>query len=114
VLPGESYGPDDVALFSELWAALRAAELRRSSVDELIALLEVARAGRTGLGLARAAQVVPELGVLELIVNKRAAPLRKAEGMLLMLLLASAGGSRASGIAYHRADARLGKADHER
>jgi hypothetical protein len=97
-LPGESYADEDVALFKELDAALRDAGISASNAAQLAAELEVRSFGVPGRGLKRLAQVLPSLGILELIVTNQPAIMRKAEGMLATLFDAISSDHRPSGM----------------
>ncbi|HVY25153.1 MAG TPA: hypothetical protein VHB79_01325 [Polyangiaceae bacterium] len=86
VLPGESYSEDDIPLFNDLCAALDEVGLSQKHAAGLAAQLEIRRTQPPGHGLRQLAQVLPSLGILELIVANRATTLRKAESMLATLL----------------------------
>src|SRR5258707_41009 len=96
-LPGESYGREDRTLFSELGATLREAGVSALNAVQLAAELEVRHYGAPGRGLRRLVQMLPSLGILELIVANQPGPMRKAEGMLATLLDALANGRPQSG-----------------
>ena len=85
-LPGETYGEDDVALFNDLRAALEEVGLTPQHATGLATQLEIRRTQPPGQGLRQLAQMLPSLGILELIVANRTATLRKAESMLATLL----------------------------
>jgi hypothetical protein len=97
-LPGESYAAEDATLFNELAAALREAGLTPLNAAQLATELEGRDLIAPGRGLRRLAQVLPSLEVLELVVPDRPGPLRKAEGMLAMLLDVIARGRTQSGV----------------
>lgn len=97
-LPGESYTDQDVGLFNDLRAALIEAGINQQNAAALGAQLEVRHWDQPGRALRRLAQVVPALGILELIVVNQPGALRKAEGMLATLLDALANSRRSSGI----------------
>ena len=96
-LPGESYAPEDKTLFSELGATLREAGVSPLNASQLAVELEVRNYGAPGRGLRRLVQVLPSLGILELIVANQPGPMRKAEGMLATLLDALANSRPKSG-----------------
>jgi hypothetical protein len=85
-LPGESYGPEDVALFEELRTALAHAKITPANAALLATELEARARSEPGRGFKRLLQLVPALGLLEVVVPTRPATLRKAEGMLAALL----------------------------
>jgi len=85
-VPGESYAAEDVSLFEELRSVLEQANISPSNAAALRGELGGRTSHDAGRGLKRLAQVVPALGLLELIVPGRPATLRKAEGMLATLL----------------------------
>ena len=85
-LPGESYAAEDVALFEELRSLLMQANVSPTNAAALRGELAGRTAAEPGRGLKRLTQLVPALGLLELIVPGRPAVLRKAEGMLATLL----------------------------
>lgn len=93
-LPGETYMEDDIALFNDLCAALNEVGLTPQHAAGLAAQLEIRRTQPPGRGLKQLAQVLPSLGILELIVANRTTTLHKAESMLAMLLDAIACGRR--------------------
>jgi hypothetical protein len=93
-LPGETYGEDDLPLFNDLCAALDEVGLSPQHAAGLALQLEVRRTQPPGRGLRQLAQVLPSLGILELIVANRTTTLRKAESMLATLLDAIANGRR--------------------
>lgn len=97
-LPGESYVEDDITLFDDLRSALNEAGVTQINAGGLLAQLEIRTPERPGRGLRRLAQVVPSLGILELIVVNQPGALRKAEGMLATLLGALSSGRRVSGM----------------
>jgi hypothetical protein len=105
-LPGESYSADDDGLFRELGAALQEAAITPQSASALAAQLESRHYEQPGRALRRLAQSVPALGILELIVLNQPGALRKAEGMLAVLLDALARGRRNSGFMTVVADSR--------
>lgn len=96
-LPGESYGPQDVALFSDLAGALRDAQLTPLNAAQLQSEL-AARNSAPGRGLKRMAKLLPSLAILELIVSNDPVIMRKAEGMLATLLEAIAASRSSSGV----------------
>jgi len=96
-LPGESYGAEDDTLFRELGAALQEAAITPQGASALATQLESRHYEAPGRALRRLAQSVPALGILELIVLNQPGALRKAEGMLAVLLDALARGRRNSG-----------------
>jgi hypothetical protein len=85
-LPGESYAAEDAALFEELRAALEQAAISPTNAAILAVELEARNNSQAGRGLKRLAQLIPALGVLELVVPGKPATIRKAEGMLATLL----------------------------
>jgi hypothetical protein len=85
-LPGESYAAEDVALFEELRSVLTQANISPPNAAALRGELAGRTSAEPGRGLKRLAQLVPALGLLELIVPGRPSALRKAEGMLATLL----------------------------
>jgi len=96
-LPGESYAQDDTLLFDDLVAMLRDAGITPLNAGQLAVELEGRSYTDPGRGLRRLAQVLPSLGILELIVARNPASMRKAEGMLALLLNALANGRSHSG-----------------
>jgi hypothetical protein len=96
-LPGESYAPQDVALFDDLAAALRDAQLTPLNAAQLQSEL-AARNSAPGRGLKRMAKLLPSLAILELIVSNDPVIMRKAEGMLATLLEAIAASRSSSGV----------------
>lgn len=96
-LPGQSYAEDDVELFDHLRGALGEAGITQQNARGLANQLEYG-GGHEGRGVRRLAQVVPALGILELIVDSNPVTMRKAEGMLLILLETLAAGRRPSAI----------------
>jgi hypothetical protein len=97
-LPGESYNAGDETLFNELGATLREAGISPVNACQLSGELEIRKYGQPGRALKRLVQILPSLGLLELIVANRPAAMRKAEGMLATLLEAIAAGRSQSGI----------------
>jgi len=85
-LPGESYSEDDAVLFNDLVAMLREAAITPQNAAQLGMELDARSHENPGRGLRRLAQVLPSLGILELIVAHKPTPMRKAEGMLALLL----------------------------
>src|SRR3954466_10999569 len=72
-LPGESYAEGDAVLFNDLVAMLREASITPANAAQLAAELESRSYDDPGRGLRRLAQVLPSLGILELIVAHRPA-----------------------------------------
>lgn len=93
-LPGETYGEEHMSLFNDLRAALEEVALNPQQAAALAAQLEIRRTQPPGTGLRQLAQVLPSLGILELIVANRPSTLRKAESMLATLLDAITGSHR--------------------
>jgi hypothetical protein len=93
--PGQSYAEDDVALFNDLRGALQEAGITQQNATSLVNQLEYGGEHRER-GLRRLAHLVPALGMLELIVDNHPGTLRKAEGMLAILLETLALGRRQS------------------
>lgn len=85
-LPGESYAAEDVALFEELRSMLEQTKISAPNAAALRGELAARASIEPGRGLKRLIQLVPALGLLELIVPARPVALRKAEGMLATLL----------------------------
>ncbi len=85
-MPGESYGSEDMALFEELRSVLAQANISPGNAAALRGELAGRTSAEPGRGLKRLTQLVPALGLLELIVPGRPSALRKAEGMLATLL----------------------------
>lgn len=96
-LPGESYAAEDVALFEELRSVMERANISPGNAAALRGELAGRTTGEPGRRLKRLSQLVPALGLLELIVPGRAGSLRKAEGMLATLLDGLARGRTRSG-----------------
>jgi hypothetical protein len=86
VLPGESYAEYDMPLFASILAALREVGITPPQAALLATELEARNLLAPGRCLRRIAQALPSLAVLELIVGNERAALRKAEGMLAILL----------------------------
>jgi hypothetical protein len=76
---------------------LREAQLSPLNAVQLAVELE-SRAMHPGDGLARIIQLVPSLSIFELIVGSEPMMLRKAEGMLTVLLDGIAAGRTKSGM----------------
>lgn len=91
MLPGESYGPQDQPLFAELEATVAEAGLTPLRAIQLAVALD-SRNTVPGTGLKQLAQLLPSSSILELIVMNEPLAMRKAEGMLVTLLEASAAG----------------------
>jgi hypothetical protein len=86
-LPGESYATEDAPLFEELRTAIEHAAISPANAAVLAVELTVRNNSEPGRGLKRLIQLVPALGMLELVVPGRSASaVRKAEGMLAALL----------------------------
>jgi hypothetical protein len=86
-LPGESYTAEDASLFEELRSALEHAAISPANAAILAVELTVRNNSEPGRALKRLIQLVPALGLLELVVPGRSAiTVRKAEGMLAALL----------------------------
>jgi hypothetical protein len=96
-LPGESYAAEDIALFEELRSVLEQANISPAKADALRGELGGRTLGEPGRGLKRLTQLVPALGLLELVVPGRLGAQRKAEGMLATLLDGLARGRTRSG-----------------
>ena len=96
-LPGESYAAEDASLFDELRTALQHAAISPANAALLAAELDVRNSSEPGRALKRLTQVVPALGLLEVVVPGRPAALRKAEGMLATLLDGLSSGRTRSG-----------------
>ena len=90
VLPGEAYTEDDASLFADVVSTLREAGISPPQATLLATELESRSVLAPGRCLRRLAQILPTLGVLELLVGSDPAMLRKAESMLTMLLDAMA------------------------
>ena len=86
VLPGEAYNEDDAPLFADVLTTLHEAGISPSQAALLATELDARHAAPPGRCLRRLAQVLPTLGVLELLVGTHPATLRKAESMLALLL----------------------------
>jgi hypothetical protein len=97
-LPGELYGADDAAVFNDLEATVRDARPTPGNAAELLRQLD-SRATNPGRGLKRLGRLLPSLAVLELIVENNPAAMRKAEGMLALLLQVVASKQRQSTLA---------------
>lgn len=89
-LPGEVYAPEDAALFERLETTLRDSGLSALDASHLAAQLDVRDRAMPGDGLARLVAAHSSLASLELIVPREPTALRKAEGMLAVLLKAHA------------------------
>jgi len=96
-LPGESYVEADVPLFDDLVSMLREADITPANAALLAQELEGRSYTDPGRSLRRLEQLLPSLGILELLVAHRPASMRKAEGILSLLLHALAGGRSQSG-----------------
>jgi len=96
-LPGESYTEADVPLFDDLVSMLKEADLTPTNAALLAQELEGRSYTEPGRSLRRLEQLLPSLGILELLVAHRPASMRKAEGILSLLLHALAGGRSQSG-----------------
>jgi hypothetical protein len=96
-LPGESYAEADATLFNDLVAMLQEAGITPANAAQLAVELDGRSYDDPGRGLRRLAQVLPSLGILELIVAHRPSSMRKAESILAMLLNALARGRSQSG-----------------
>jgi len=96
-LPGESYAEGDVSLFDDLVAMLRESDITPSNAALLAQELEGRSYTDPGRSLRRLEQLLPSLGILELLVAHRPASMRKAEGILSLLLHALADGRSQSG-----------------
>jgi len=96
-MPGESYAAEDIALFEELRSLLAQANISPGNASALRGELASRTAADPGRGLKRLTQLVPALGLLELIVPGRPGAVRKAEGMLATLLDGIARGRTRSG-----------------
>ncbi|HXK17869.1 MAG TPA: hypothetical protein VNG33_08705 [Polyangiaceae bacterium] len=97
VLPGESYAQEDATLFDDLVAMLRDAGITPLNAAQLAGELQERSYTDPGRGLRRLGQLLPSLGIWELIVASNPASLRKAEGMLALVLNALANGRSRSG-----------------
>jgi len=97
-LPGESYAQEDAPLFYDLVAMLRDAGITSLNAAQLAVELQERSYSDPGRGLRRLAQVLPSLGILELIVARNPASMRKAEGMLALLLNALGNSRSRSGV----------------
>lgn len=93
--PGQSYAEDDLGMFNDLRAALQEAGITQQNAASLVNQLEYGGEHRER-GLRRLAHLVPALGILELIVDNNPVTLRKAEGMLMILLETLVAGRRQS------------------
>jgi len=82
-------------MFDDLRAALQEAGITQQNAASIINQLEYGGEHRER-GLRRLAHVVPALGILELIVDNNPVTLRKAEGMLTLLLETLVAGRRQS------------------
>lgn len=96
-LPGEAYSPEDAALFEQLESALRDCGITTLDAAHLAAQLDVRDRAVPGSGLARLVAAHSSLALLELIVPHEPTALRKAEGMLAVLLKAHASRRSQSG-----------------
>lgn len=85
-LPGESYASYDVPLFQQLESAIRQANLGPETVRFLRTELLGRGRGAPGQALRSVIGSVPALAIFEIIVGSDPAALRKAEGILLILL----------------------------
>jgi len=98
VLPGESYTEHDAALFAGIVATLHEAGLTPPQAALLAGELEARNRLAPGRCLRRLTQALPSLGVLELLVGNEHSTLRRAEGMLAILLDVMSRGQRHSEI----------------
>jgi hypothetical protein len=96
-LPGESYAEADVSLFDDLVSMLKASDITPAKAALLADQLQGRSHADPGRTLRRLEQLLPSLGILELLVAHRPASLRKAEGILSLLLQALSSGPRQSG-----------------
>lgn len=85
-LPGESYASYDVSLFQQLEAAVRQANLGHETVKFLRTELGTRNRSAPGRALRSVIGMVPALAIFEIMVGPEPAALRKAEGILLVLL----------------------------
>lgn len=108
VIPGESYAEHDVPLFEQLLRALREAAITPGLAAQLKRQLGP-REGTPGAALRRIAASVSGLSNLDLVVGNNRLALRKAEGMLAVLLEVIARGERAP--AFSGAAAAAGATD---
>jgi hypothetical protein len=83
-----THGLEDQVLFNELSLALREASVTRANAERLMADLR-----EHGAALPRLVKSLPSLARLQLRAGDKAELLRKAEGMLLILLEAVASSS---------------------
>src|SRR6478735_5472233 len=84
ILPGESYGESDVALFAELAVKLRG--ITPSYAARLGVELEGRSSAQAGRGLRQLVKLLPSLAILEFSVADQRIAMRKVEGMLATLL----------------------------
>jgi hypothetical protein len=84
VIPGSSYGDEDVALFAELASALKEAGITAWQAQLLAARAATTPHPPAGYLLRQLAETLPSLSVLE--VGRGAQAMRKADGMLATLL----------------------------
>jgi len=96
-LPGEAYAPEDAALFEQLESALRDSGVGALDASHLAAQLDLRDRALPGSGLARLIAEHSSLALLEVVVPREPAALRKAEGMLAALLKAHASHRSRSG-----------------
>jgi hypothetical protein len=96
-LPGEAYAPEDAALFEPLESALRDSGIGALDAAQLAAHLDLRDRTLPGSGLARLIAEHSSLALLEVVVPREPALLRKAEGMLAVLLKAHASHRSRSG-----------------
>ena len=96
-LPGESYTEADVALFDDLVSMLKESDITAANAALLAQELEGRSYTDPGRSLRRLEQLLPSLGILELLVAHRPASMRKAEGILSLLLHALSNGRSPSG-----------------
>jgi len=103
-LPGESYGEDDVALYTEVATTLRHAGVTPFQARQLAQDLEAKTLLEPGRCLRRIVQMLPSLSPLELLVDNEPLALRKLEGMLAILLEVMGNGRTESGMVTTEVD----------
>jgi hypothetical protein len=97
VVPGATFGREDVVPYQALGNALREAAIGPLNADQLATQIAEANYAVPGPMLRHVAAALPSLAFLELAANDGPLTLRKTEEMLKTLLRGIANGRRQSG-----------------
>lgn len=108
VVPGATFGREDVAPYQALGDALRAAAVDPLNAGKLATQIAEANYAVPGPMLRHVAAALPSLAFLELAANDGPLALRKTEEMLKTLLRGIANGRRQSGFNLTEARERSG------